>query len=117
MVKTHKVRIRNNGILYYLIVFSALNDRLRIATPSLLLVTRILPETTYPTAKTTILFPCPQEMTFNEAKTKILSALTQFPNETDVPSVSSTDDFEVCVGRKTKKVRVMSSIGPSYLVY
>lgn len=55
------------------------------------------------THKTTILFPCPQEMTFNEVKAKVLSALTQFPNEKDVPTVSTTDDFEICVGRKTKK--------------
>jgi hypothetical protein len=38
-------------------------------------------------------------MTFNEAKSQILSALTQFPDETDVPKVTSTDDFEICVGR------------------
>jgi hypothetical protein len=51
-------------------------------------------------------------MTFNEAKTKVLSALTQFPNETDVPSVSSTDEFEICVGRKMKKVRVCPLSSP-----
>lgn len=39
-------------------------------------------------------------MTFLEAKARVLSALTEFPNETDVPLVSSTDDFELCVGRK-----------------
>jgi hypothetical protein len=41
-------------------------------------------------------------MTFNEAKSRILSALTQFPDETDVPKVTSTDDFEICVGRLRK---------------
>lgn len=42
-------------------------------------------------------------MTFTEAKEKILSALTQFPDELDVPKVASTDDFEICVGRLSKK--------------
>jgi hypothetical protein len=41
-------------------------------------------------------------MTFNEAKSRIMSALTQFPDETDVPKVTSTDDFEICVGRLRK---------------
>lgn len=55
------------------------------------------------THKTTIFLSCPQEMTFTEAKEKILSALTQFPDELDVPKVASTDDFEICVGRLSKK--------------
>jgi len=54
------------------------------------------------THKTSIFLSCPQEMTFNEAKSRILSALTQFPDETDVPKVTSTDDFEICVGRLRK---------------
>lgn len=48
-------------------------------------------------------------MTFNEAKEKVLSALTEFPNETDVPSVKATDDFEICVGRLQKKVSIFAS--------
>ncbi|PVG00018.1 hypothetical protein CPB86DRAFT_783157 [Serendipita vermifera] len=42
-------------------------------------------------------------MTFNEAKERVLSALTEFPNETDIPAVSSISDFEICVGRWSKK--------------
>ena len=54
-------------------------------------------------------------MTFNDVKTKVLSALTQFPNETDVPSVSKTEDFEICVGRKTKRVCVPMDSGLAHL--
>ncbi|CAG8614469.1 10594_t:CDS:2 [Acaulospora colombiana] len=43
-------------------------------------------------------------MTFNEAKERVLSALTEFPNETDIPSINSINDFEICVGRWSKKV-------------
>ncbi|KAG8830550.1 Biotin/lipoate A/B protein ligase [Serendipita sp. 399] len=42
-------------------------------------------------------------MTFNEAKERVLSALTEFPDEKDVPNVKSTNDFEICVGRLSKK--------------
>ncbi|KAG8840150.1 hypothetical protein FRC20_005762 [Serendipita sp. 405] len=42
-------------------------------------------------------------MTFNEAKERTLSALTAFPDEKDVPKVQSIEDFEICVGRLSKK--------------
>lgn len=42
-------------------------------------------------------------MLFSEAKEQILSALKEFPNETDLPTnITSTKDFELCVGRLNK---------------
>lgn len=52
------------------------------------------------THKTTIFFPAEREDKFEDIKKRVLSALTQFNAEKDVPPITSTDDFELCVGRK-----------------
>ena len=51
------------------------------------------------THKTTIFFPAEREDKFEDIKKRVLSALTQFNAEKDVPPVTSTDEFELCVGR------------------
>jgi hypothetical protein len=53
------------------------------------------------THKTTIFFPAEREDKFEDIKKRVLSALTQFNAEQDVPPVTSTDEFELCVSRKT----------------
>lgn len=57
------------------------------------------------THKTTIFFPVEREDKFEDIKKRVLSALIQFNAEQDVPPVTSTDEFELCVSRKTPDKR------------
>lgn len=65
------------------------------------------------THKTTIFFPAPQEWTFAQVKEKVLSALTQFGEEQDVPKITSIDDFELCLCRRIDKKMSFELIDPS----
>ena len=62
------------------------------------------------THKTTIFFPAEREDKFEEIKKRVLSALTQFNAEQDVPPITGTDDFELCVSRKMPDKRLTFEI-------